>query len=700
MKPNLKGRLAAISVTACWPPLAVFAPFAVLAASDPGCTALGGVDGAGTCDVSAPVGVSGTITVNENLHLLAGAVLTVNSSPFTLNVTGNLEMDGTSKIDGSGAPTGDDLFIDVSGDMTMHGGATITSAGTGFGDEGGDIHIDVGNYPNSPPVGVFTMETGSLVDASANNSGDAGDIHVTAGKSATIDGQILAEVLSGSTGNGGFDGGAIFVDTGCGLDVGGTISSYGRDQGADLVHLSSCKVEISGFVRSSGEGHGIPHLPIGSFNHCAHTFRPDKPDNATGCVEVWANIIKITNTGEIESDINKSGFGGSEGSSWIDLFAWKKMDIDGRTGATDRFAVHANSYSGSDHTTNTVTAKVINGAFTGGGKLFSASDSTGNGSYGGAVVIEAYGAVVLDTGTVMAAGDNVGGGSGNPPPCDGGAGACGAGGTIAVRSFNAGISWQNGVGDVNPDRQPSANAGTISLTACTAINVTNTNFDDATPSQTSGVCGGAPQVADYVVFRHDLWLACAPITITGLKFNDLDNNNQNDSEPGLPDWVIHITGPNSFDTTVQNRPTAAWSLVLPGPGSYTVCEVLQAGWAQTFPQAGVGTTACASGEGPVGYLFDTTSVNLCCEPVTVDDFDFGNHLTERQHHNKSGYKFNDLNGNHAWDANQPGLNGWTITVWDSTQTNIEFQDVTHNNPSNNDPGYYEFALLDGVTYVV
>ena len=84
------------------------------------------------------------------------------------------------------------------------------------------------------------------------------------------------------------------------------------------------------------------------------------------------------------------------------------------------------------------------------------------------------------------------------------------------------------------------------------------------------------------------------------------------------------------------------------------------------------------------------------------DIEHGVHVTpptEEDQHKKSGYKFNDLDGNHVWDGNEPGLNGWLITVWDATQTNIVAQDVTHDDSSNN-PGYYEFVLLDGVTYVV
>jgi len=640
MKPNLRGRLAAVFVTAFLAAtLAVFAPIAVLAASDPGCTALGGSDGAGTCDVSAPVTVTGTIVVGENLHLLAGAVLTVNPGPFTLQVNGNLEMDNTSKIDGSATTTnGDNITVIVSGDMTMHGGSTITSATTDFGGTAGTITIHIGNYPNIPPSGVFIMEPGSLVSANGGGSGTANDIVITAGKSAVINGQVLSQVLGGSTGTGavqGRDGASIFISTGCGLDVGGTVSSYGRDPGADLVHLQSCAVSISGFVQSSGQGHAVPNNPT---NHCAHTFRPGKPDNATGCVEVWADVITITNTGEIEADINEDGAGGASGSSWIDLFAWSRLDINGRTGPTDTFAVHADSYSGSDSTPNTVTAKVIAGTLTGGGKIFSASDP-GNGSAGGAVVVEASGAVTLDTGTVMAAGDNVGGGIGSPPPCDGGSGACGMGGTIDVRSFNAAVSWQNGVGNVNPDNQPSANAGQISLTACTAITVTGTNFDDATPTQTTGTCGGAPTVANYVEFLHDVWTACRTEELPPEFCEKQPVQTVLDPQTGLypgnagPDVVVRVDLGQSVQDAVNNTGDAnndGYIIIgvsahadgsLGGSANQKVAVWMNYGETKPFALIGCSVTLTGGGSDPAVWVKSSANAkNITVNGRTTDIF--------------------------------------------------------------------------------
>ena len=103
-------------------------------------------------------------------------------------------------------------------------------------------------------------------------------------------------------------GGPISVVAGCTLTVAGTVSSRGLDPGADLVHLEGCDVTISGLVESTGAGHGPP-----GGVHCRET-----PANATGCVEVWAHGT-LTITGEINADLCCAG--GTDGTSWIDLFA-------------------------------------------------------------------------------------------------------------------------------------------------------------------------------------------------------------------------------------------------------------------------------------------------------------------------------------------------------------------------------------------
>jgi uncharacterized repeat protein (TIGR01451 family) len=67
---------------------------------------------------------------------------------------------------------------------------------------------------------------------------------------------------------------------------------------------------------------------------------------------------------------------------------------------------------------------------------------------------------------------------------------------------------------------------------------------------------------------------------------------------------------------------------------------------------------------------------------------------------KSGYKFNDENGNGIWDEGEPGLNGWTInlvgeSVDDKGHTHaVSMSTVTANDGEGN-PGYYSFSVLQG-----
>ena len=202
--------------------------------------------------------------------------------------------------------------------------------------------------------------------------------------------------------------------------------------------------------------------------------------------------------------------------------------------------------------------------------------------------------MTLDTGTVMAAGDNVGGGIGSPPPCDGGSGACGTGGTISVKSFNDAISWVNGIGNVNPDRPEvnpvPPNAGKITLEACTTITTTGTDFDDATPVSTTGLCGGLPVLPSAgagqydVVFLKTVWAACSQATISGVKWHDLNGNHVRDlpGDVGLSGWHILVTDGGSINLDITTAADGSWSATVPS-GTYTVCEVLQPTWRPDLP---------------------------------------------------------------------------------------------------------------------
>src|SRR2546422_7345535 len=109
-------------------------------------------------------------------------------------------------------------------------------------------------------------------------------------------------------------------------------------------------------------------------------------------------------------------------------------------------------------------------------------------------------------------------------------------------------------------------------------------------------------------------------------------------------------GETTIAASAMTDGSGAYTLTL-NPGTYVVCEVLQAPWTQSRPT----NTKCVAGSGlgPGGYALTVTSGS------SETGNDFGNF----QQGTKSGVKFNDLNGNGARDAGEPGLLGWTIEAF-------------------------------------
>ncbi len=71
-------------------------------------------------------------------------------------------------------------------------------------------------------------------------------------------------------------------------------------------------------------------------------------------------------------------------------------------------------------------------------------------------------------------------------------------------------------------------------------------------------------------------------SISGQKFNDVNANGIKDSgEVGIEAWVIHLAGPATRGASTDTGGNYAFTS-LP-PGSYTVSETVQVGWAQTLP---------------------------------------------------------------------------------------------------------------------
>ncbi|HNX39134.1 MAG TPA: SdrD B-like domain-containing protein, partial [Methanothrix sp.] len=125
-------------------------------------------------------------------------------------------------------------------------------------------------------------------------------------------------------------------------------------------------------------------------------------------------------------------------------------------------------------------------------------------------------------------------------------------------------------------------------------------------------------------------------SISGMKYNDLDGNGANDGEPGLEGWKITLSGPAQKEATTAQDGSYRFDGL--APGTYTIAEVEQSGWAKTAPQEGSHSVAIADAD--------------------VTGKDFGNHGSW----SISGSVFFDSNGNGAKDAGESAQAGWSIQL--------------------------------------
>jgi hypothetical protein len=470
------------------------------------CTDLGGVVVGTECQISSNVGnKSGTFNLDQSLHILDGGKIVVppsaNGNILTISVCAapavcDFVMEKDAEITGSvikgNTAKGIGAIIDITatGTILLKGdgtpcfsastchGAIISSnekAGSCTGGKGGDIKLTA--------VTSISTQAGSVISVDGTPC-PAGAITLLATQGTVTVGGLLSSE-STFPGTGALQppgGGPITVIARCDLTVEGIIRSKGLDAGADLIHLEGgCHVVINGLVESTGGGHAIPNSAP---NHCygpiGNPSRPDKPQNSTACIEVWAgDSLVIGATGELNADLGLSG--SNEGISWIDLFARGNIAINGDSLLP--FSVHANGLAGSGgdgEEGGIVTVKTTQGSVTASGKALQASATNATNSDGGHITVEAALAVTF---------------SGSTPTLEAKA-LNGIGGTIAARAFTGALSWLGGVGDVRKN-----STGTINLTACTAIATTPppTNFNGEVPIPATLCAPTSPTLPDYVI---------------------------------------------------------------------------------------------------------------------------------------------------------------------------------------------------------
>lgn len=147
--------------------------------------------------------------------------------------------------------------------------------------------------------------------------------------------------------------------------------------------------------------------------------------------------------------------------------------------------------------------------------------------------------------------------------------------------------------------------GGASLVICEVLQANWINSDPGggTPADPDGstLCedpkiAGSPGIVDFGNYQ--------PASKSGVKFRDDDNSGaQNGAEPGLGGVWIHLFGTDGYGTAVHKHVqstagTGAYTFTGLIPGSYTVCESIPDGFAQTAPSSGPACGSHGAGNGP------------------------------------------------------------------------------------------------------
>jgi hypothetical protein len=213
-----------------------------------------------------------------------------------------------------------------------------------------------------------------------------------------------------------------------------------------------------------------------------------------------------------------------------------------------------------------------------------------------------------------------------------------------------------------------ARANGAFLANSSVLNVANTFLGNIVPHRVHRIDVAPGEDVTDVDFGNRL----PPGSISGQKWHDLDRDGTKDAgEPGLPGWTIYIdeNTNGAFDPGERSTTTDANGNYLfdnVGTAEYVVAEVLQTGWDQTFAPP------------PVTVLSGVESTGV----------DFGNWPQPVSIH---GQKWNDLDGDGAKDAGEPGLAGWTIFL-DQNQNGVLDLNSTTVEPDN----YAVGTVLDNV----
>ncbi len=200
--------------------------------------------------------------------------------------------------------------------------------------------------------------------------------------------------------------------------------------------------------------------------------------------------------------------------------------------------------------------------------------------------------------------------------------------------------------------------------------------------------------------------------LSGYKWNDANANGVwDDGELGLAGWVINLAKKNQ-DTYVQFDATTTdangyYSFIQLHEGFYSLSELLQNGWVQSYPDD------CD------GSLCSYLDLDLNDNNPDIDDLNFGNYLSDDEEGNEDtgfiqGLKYRDVNLNNRYDEDQnpnhnDALADWGISLydadWDLLDEMLTGSSTSHTDEDYNDnlhlaDNQYRFNQLAAGTYYV
>ncbi len=114
-----------------------------------------------------------------------------------------------------------------------------------------------------------------------------------------------------------------------------------------------------------------------------------------------------------------------------------------------------------------------------------------------------------------------------------------------------------------------------------------------------------------------------PLSISGMKFNDLNNNGAKDAgESGLPGWTIELLFEGDVIDTIETAQDGTYSFDYLAPGSYTVHEVQKPGWVQTHPKRGSHSVDLVDADSAGNDFGNHQIMSQDTEPPEVVSFNF------------------------------------------------------------------------------